>query len=74
MSTGQRSSVVASTLDSSWGTLRGAAEAIWLLDTGLIVCSAKLFQLEQTGHWPIQRRLSLPHSLHTKTIFDLATC
>jgi hypothetical protein len=43
-----------------------------LLDIGLIVCSAKLFQAEQAGHCPIQRALSLPHSLHTKTIFDLA--
>ena len=49
MSTGQRSSVVASTLESSWGTLRGAEEASCLLEVALMVCSAKLFHTKGRG-------------------------
>jgi hypothetical protein len=30
--------------------LKGLAPDSWLLETGLTLCSAKLFQLEQTGH------------------------
>src|SRR6202162_2243240 len=33
--------------------------------------SWSVFHARQCGHWPAQRRLSPPHSVHTKVIVDL---
>src|SRR5438270_1513207 len=33
--------------------------------------SCSVFQARQCGHWPAQRRLSPPHSVHTKVMVDL---
>src|SRR6267143_1130318 len=56
---------------------RGVARAAWsgraldLLSAFLIWNSCSVFQARQWGHWPAQRRLSPPHSVQTKVMFDL---
>src|SRR5260370_1013438 len=65
----------AASLEISTRAIGGAAALVGLapdLPAAFLTWNSwSVFQAWQCGHWPAHRRLSPPHSVHTKVIMDL---